>query len=228
MTRWAKSRRSWTIGAWPSGWSERSKADGSCDPRGCRGAHESHVACLALLSRSQSLSSASDQAPQDRPVGTLRSHLHAQDRLRHSRSAARPAPCQQRRIADGTRSARDSAPHQRLGERHPLPSDETQDQRRYQKQHRTRLPRRLPRPRQNLRKAQNRLLGLSRLTPPNAKSPRYPVPAATHQAPLRHCMTATSFAPLTRECQAEEALAHTMLRQRCAEGSSGKKVVTPA
>ncbi len=33
--------------------------------------------------------------------------------------------------------------------------------------------------------------------PPGAQSPRYHLPAKTHPAPLRHCLRATSFAPLT-------------------------------
>ena len=101
---------------------------------------------LAVLSRSQSLSPASHRAAQDRLGGTVRSHLHAQDRLRHPRSPARSAPCQQRRIALGAGAARDPAPHQRIGERCPLPGHQAKGQRRHKKQHRSRLPRRLPRP----------------------------------------------------------------------------------
>ena len=67
-------------------------------------------------------------------------HLHAQDRLRHPRPSARTAPCQQARIADGPRSARNPPAHQRIGERHPLPSHQAKGQRRHKERHRSRLP----------------------------------------------------------------------------------------
>src|SRR5713101_8433814 len=73
----------------------------------------------------------------------------------------------------------------------------TQGQRRHKKRHRSRLPRCLPRPQQDLRKARHRLLGLSRITARSAKPPRHPILADNRQAPLRHRLTAPTFAPLT-------------------------------
>ena len=52
---------------------------------------------------------------------------------------------------------------------------------------------------QDLRKARNHILGLSRSKSPTAKPPRYPIPATTRQPPLRLSLTATSFAPLTKK-----------------------------
>ena len=65
-----------------------------------------------------------------------------------------------------------------------------------------RLPRRLPGPPQDLRKARIHLLGLSRRTSRGAKSPRCPGTAPTHQAALRHRLTAPTFAPITRPVMA--------------------------
>src|SRR5262249_8867829 len=53
-------------------------------------------------------------------------------------------------------------------------------------------------PPQDLRKARIHLLGLSRRTSRGAKSPRCPGAAPTHQAALRHRLTAPTFAPITK------------------------------
>ena len=103
---------------------------------------------------------------------------------------------QQARIADRPRSTRNPIAHQRFGERRPLPGHQAKDQRRYKKRHRTRLPRRFPRPQQDLRKTRHHLLGISRLTAGSAQSHRNPVLADNCQASLRHRLTAPSFAPL--------------------------------
>ena len=50
------------------------------------------------------------------PAGPVRSHLPPPNRLRHTGSPARPPACQQRRVADGARPARDTSAHQWLGE----------------------------------------------------------------------------------------------------------------
>src|SRR5258708_29030680 len=87
-----------------------------------------------------------------------------------------------------------------------LTGHQAQGHRRHQKRPRSRLPRRLPRPQQDLRKARHRILGLPRITAPSAKPPRCPSPAANHQAPLRHSVTATTFAPLTEDTPMELAM----------------------
>ena len=92
---------------------------------------------------------------------------------------------------------RDPAAHQRLGERHPLPGDQAQDQRRYAQRSRARLPRCLSRPRQDLRQARHRLLGLSRRQARNPKSARRPPPPSPRRASLRVRLTARTFAPVT-------------------------------
>ena len=113
-------------------------------------------------------------APPQRDARSLRSHLRPPHRIRHARSSARAAACQQARAADGARPAGDPAAHQRLGARHPLPGHQAQDQRRHPQRRRPRLPRCIPRPDAHLRQARHRLLGLSRRP---ARRPR-PTPGA--------------------------------------------------
>jgi len=81
---------------------------------------------LVVLRRSQGLQ-ARPLPPATNPAArTLRSHLPAPHRLRHPRPPARPPPRPQGRVAPRPRPARDPAPHQRLGERHPLPRHQAQ------------------------------------------------------------------------------------------------------
>ena len=91
--------------------------------------------------------------PREKPppcaAGALRSHLPPPHRLRHPRSPAGAAACQQGRAADGARPAGDPAEYQRLRERHPLPGHPPQGQRRNTQRPRPRLPRCLPRPLQD-------------------------------------------------------------------------------
>ena len=103
-----------------------------------------------------------DATPARRVARPLRPHLPAPHRLRHARPPAAAAARQQGRVADGARPSRDPAAHQWLGERHPLPGDQAPGQRRHPERSRPRLPRRLPRPRQDLPEAPHRLLGLPR------------------------------------------------------------------
>jgi len=63
-----------------------------------------------------------------------------QHRLCHAGSPAQAAARQQGRVAQGARPSRDTAAHQRLGERHPLPGDQARCQRGHTQRHRTRLP----------------------------------------------------------------------------------------
>ena len=92
---------------------------------------------------------------------TLRSHLPSPHRLRHAGSPADAAARQQSRVADGTGPARNTAPHQRLGERHPLLRHAAQGQCRDAKRHRPGLSRCFPQSRQDMRQARHRGLGLS-------------------------------------------------------------------
>jgi hypothetical protein len=91
---------------------------------------------LVVLRRPQGLSSRTRRRRQGRPQGPLRAHLPAPHRLRHPRRGPGAAARQQGRAADGARPARDPAAHQRLGERHPLPGHQAQDQRRHPLGHR--------------------------------------------------------------------------------------------
>ena len=97
------------------------------------------------------------------------------DRLLARPRALRPGG----RAADGPRPARDPVAHQRRRERPPLPGHQTQDQRRDAQRRRPRLPRRLPRPRQDLHQARHRLLGLSRRPARHRRPPRRPLPRQT-------------------------------------------------
>src|SRR5262249_24098409 len=152
---------------------------------------------LAVLSRSQSLPAKSEPTTQGCAAGALRSHLHAQDRVRHPRPVARPAARQQARIADGARSARDSAAHQWIGERYPLSGHQTKGERRYQKRYGSRLPRCLSQPQQDLCQAPHCLLGLPRRAACRSKPAGGPILAIHCPAPLRFRLTADTFAPIT-------------------------------
>ena len=101
-------------------------------------------------------------AGQISPAPALRAHLPAPHRVRHARPAAEAAARQQGRVAPRAGAAGNPAAHQRLGERCPLPGDAAQDQRRNALRHRTRLPRRLPRPDEDLQEAGHLVLELSR------------------------------------------------------------------
>ena len=109
-------------------------------------AAQATVRAAIALPRSQGLSLRAHRAAQGRPCGRVRSHLHQPNRLRHPRPPTRAAACQQGGVAQSTRSARDSAAHQRLGKRHPLPRHQTQSLRRHPQRSRPRLSRCLPRP----------------------------------------------------------------------------------
>jgi hypothetical protein len=119
---------------------------------------------LALLPRSQGLSSRAIRNVQSVLGGAVRWHLHAADRFRHARPAAQTTARQQSRVAESAGAARNPAPHQRLGKRHSVSRHQTQGQRQHAQRCRSRLPRWIPGPRQDLQKIGNRLLGLSRLT----------------------------------------------------------------
>src|SRR5208283_3487723 len=122
-----------------------------------------------------------------------------QDRLRHPRPAAGAPARQQERIAQGARKARHPAQHQRLRERHSLPGHQAQDQRRNPQRRRPRLPRRLPRPLQNLLQARHRLLGLPRRTPRSPRMPANPSPRRNRQrARPKATLIAATVAPVTQ------------------------------
>src|SRR5271154_4307881 len=137
------------------------------------------------------------RAAQGRPCGRVRSHLHQQNRLRHPRPPTRAAACQQGGVAQGARSARDSAAHQRLGKRHPLPRHQTQSLRRHPQRSRPRMSRRLPRPRQDLRQARHHFLGLPRGTAHHPRRSHHLAASPVGPRPSQTALTATSFAPLT-------------------------------
>ena len=105
----------------------------------------------------------------------------------------------------------------RFRERCPLPGHQTEGERRHQKRYGPRLPRRLSRPQQDLRKARHRFLGLPRLATFSAKPSASPTLACKHQAPLRHSLSATTFAPITER------------RRKCAyrEGNPGVRYPRP-
>ena len=63
---------------------------------------------------------------------------------------------------------------------------------------RTRLPRRIPRPRQDLRQARHRVLGLPRLKTGCPRQPGHPIPAGIGRHPTPTALTAASFAPITK------------------------------
>ena len=138
------------------------------------------------------------RAAQGRPCGRVRSHLHQQNRLRHPRPPARAAACQQGGVAQGARSARDSAAHQRLRKRHPLPRHQTQSLRRHPQRSRPRLSRRLPRPRQDLRQARHHLLGLPRGTARHPRRSHHLAAPPVDPRPSQTALTATTFAPVTK------------------------------
>ncbi len=105
--------------------------------------------------------------------------------------------CVERRLWEGARPAGDSAAHQRFGERHPLPSHQAQDQRRNPQRRRPRMPRRLPRPPQDLRQARHRFLGLPRRTPRSSRLPGHPHPRRNRQrARPKAALSAPTFAPV--------------------------------
>jgi hypothetical protein len=84
-----------------------------------------------------------------------------------------------------------------IGERHPLPCDQAQGQRRHPQRCRTRLSRRPPRHPQDLRQARNHLLGLSRFKTGGPGSLLHPIPARTGPRAIPAALTAADFAPLT-------------------------------
>ena len=71
-----------------------------------------------------------EQTPSPGVARAVRPHLPPPHRLRHAGSPAGAAACQQGRVADGAGAAGDPAPHQWLGERHPLPGHAPEGQRR--------------------------------------------------------------------------------------------------
>jgi len=73
---------------------------------------------LALLRRAEGVPRQAGGAPAQHPMRPLRPHLWPAHRLRHARPPAQAAARQQSRAADGARSARDTAQHQRFGKRH--------------------------------------------------------------------------------------------------------------
>jgi len=123
----------------------------------------------------------------------LRSHFLDPDRVRNSRSVADAVARQQGRVADGAGAARHPAPHQWLGERHPLPGHPAQDQRGHTLGCRPRLPRRLPRADEDMRQARRRLLELPRRPPQRPRCTMRPVSPRTDPTPSR-CLIARTFA----------------------------------
>ena len=93
---------------------------------------------------------------------------------------------------------RDPAAHQRFGERHPLPGHQAQDQRRNPQRRRPRLPRRLPRPPQNLRQNSASRSGIisAHGSPSRDASTFLPSPESSAPA-LPAALIARTFAPLT-------------------------------
>src|SRR5271166_1013483 len=88
---------------------------------------------------------------------------------------------------------------QRPRERHSLPGHQAQDQRRNPQRRRPRLPRRLPRPPQDLRQARHRLLGLPRRTPRRPRLPGHPRTCRNRQrARPEATLIAATFAPVTK------------------------------
>ena len=153
---------------------------------------------LAVLSRSQNLSPASDPAAQCRPAGTVRRIFTRKtgfvtlDRLLARLHANKPELLM---VLD-----RPEIPLHTNGSENdvPLPGHQAKDQRRYKKRHRTRLSRRFRRPQQDLRKTRHHLLGISRLTAGSAQPHRNPVLADNCQASLRHSLT-RRLLPLLRQ-----------------------------
>ena len=165
-----------------------------------RGSAAHADADLELLCRSQGLPNQPEQKPSSGAAGTVRSHLSPPHRLRHAGSIAEAAACQQGRVADGAGAAGDPAAHQWFRERYPLSGDPPQGQCRNPQRRRARLPRRLPRPRQNLRKARHRLLGLSGQPAQCSGPTAYPAVGATRPMPRPARLTprpARGFAPVT-------------------------------
>jgi Poly-beta-hydroxybutyrate polymerase (PhaC) N-terminus len=81
---------------------------------------------------------------------------------------------------------------------------------------------RLPRPRQNLRKAQSRVLGLPRVKTRRPRRPGYPIPAGIGCHPTPTAVTAASFAPLTRVSPREgEAMGDRYFRTLLIVGATG-------
>jgi hypothetical protein len=123
------------------------------------------------------------QEPSSGAARPVRSHLLPPHRLRHAGSIAEAVARQQGRVADGAGAAGNPAAYQWLRERHPLPGDPPQGQRRNAQRRRTRLPRCLPRPRQDLCEAGHRVLGLSGQPSERPRPAAHSAAAATRPVP---------------------------------------------
>ena len=135
-------QRDWCTGSMPSP---------TCHP--CRSAADAH-ADLELLCRSQGVSRRSWCKP---PSGALRARF---DRIFRRRTGfvtldrfVGAPPRQQDRVVDGARPTADATAHQRLRKRYSLPGHAAEGQRRNTQRSGAGLPRRLPRPYENLHQA---------------------------------------------------------------------------
>ena len=90
-----------------------------------------------------------------------------------------------------------AGPHQRLGERHPLPGDQAQGLGRHAESCGPRRPRRVPRPDEDLRQARRLVLGLPRHSPHGRRRPYHSAVAEHRPSARQPSLSARTFAPVT-------------------------------
>jgi hypothetical protein len=123
-----------------------------------QGAHPGPI--MVALCRPQGLQGGADAKTAARTGAALRSPVHHHNRVRHPGPIAGAIARQQGGAVARAGTPRHPAPYQRIGKRHPLPGHPAQAQRHHPLGSRTRLPRRLPRPDENMPKTRSPVLGL--------------------------------------------------------------------